>query len=135
VANRRAEKLCRSVGALLHQDRKKIDTDFDNRKKPISLPGKSLNKASGFCSVTASSHVGSWDISDIARCPACTRLTNCCVESTMPSAYERGFDVVTSKDGTAALSAEEQNMAPPRQRPEWIAVPQVRQLEVEDRSS
>ncbi|MDR3465013.1 MAG: cysteine hydrolase [Xanthobacteraceae bacterium] len=38
-------------------------------------------------------------------------LTNCCVESTMRSAYERGFDVVTLKDCTAALSAEEQEMA------------------------
>ena len=38
-------------------------------------------------------------------------LTNCCVESTMRSAYERGFDVVTMKDCTAALSEEEQNMA------------------------
>jgi nicotinamidase-related amidase len=38
-------------------------------------------------------------------------LTNCCVESTMRSAYERGFDVITLKDCTAALSAEEQDMA------------------------
>lgn len=38
-------------------------------------------------------------------------LTNCCVESTMRSAYERGFDVVTLKDCTAALSQEEQDMA------------------------
>jgi len=38
-------------------------------------------------------------------------LTNCCVESTMRSAYERGFDVITLKDCTAALSAEEQTNA------------------------
>ncbi|MGO8909759.1 MAG: cysteine hydrolase [Bradyrhizobium sp.] len=38
-------------------------------------------------------------------------LTNCCVESTMRSAYERGYDVITLKDCTAALSEEEQNMA------------------------
>jgi nicotinamidase-related amidase len=38
-------------------------------------------------------------------------LTNCCVESTMRSAYERGFDVITLKDCTAALSQEEQTMA------------------------
>jgi nicotinamidase-related amidase len=37
-------------------------------------------------------------------------LTNCCVESTMRSAYERGFDVVTLKDCTATLSQEAQNM-------------------------
>lgn len=38
-------------------------------------------------------------------------LTNCCVESTMRSAYERGFDVITLKDCTAALSQEAQDMA------------------------
>ncbi len=38
-------------------------------------------------------------------------LTNCCVESTMRSAYERGFDVLTLKDCTAALSQEQQNAA------------------------
>lgn len=38
-------------------------------------------------------------------------LTNCCVESTMRSAYERGYDVITLKDCTAALSQEAQNMA------------------------
>lgn len=35
-------------------------------------------------------------------------LTNCCVESTMRSAYERGFRVVTLTDCTATLSPEEQ---------------------------
>ena len=38
-------------------------------------------------------------------------LTNCCVESTMRSAYERGFDVVTLKDCTATLSQEAQEKA------------------------
>jgi ureidoacrylate peracid hydrolase len=38
-------------------------------------------------------------------------LTNCCVESTMRSGYERGYDVITLKDCTAALSEEEQKMA------------------------
>jgi nicotinamidase-related amidase len=38
-------------------------------------------------------------------------LTNCCVESTMRSAYERGFDVVTLTDCTATLSQEAQDMA------------------------
>ena len=38
-------------------------------------------------------------------------LTNCCVESTMRTAYEKGFDVVTLKDCTATLSKEEQQMA------------------------
>lgn len=38
-------------------------------------------------------------------------LTNCCVESTMRSAYERGYDVITLTDCTAALSEEEQRLA------------------------
>jgi nicotinamidase-related amidase len=38
-------------------------------------------------------------------------LTNCCVESTMRSAYERGFDVITLTDCTATLSQDAQNMA------------------------
>jgi ureidoacrylate peracid hydrolase len=38
-------------------------------------------------------------------------LTNCCVESTMRTGYEKGYDVVTLKDCTAALSAEEQRLA------------------------
>ena len=35
-------------------------------------------------------------------------LTNCCVESTMRSAYERGYRVVTLVDCVATLSVEEQ---------------------------
>lgn len=38
-------------------------------------------------------------------------LTNCCVESTMRSAYERGYRVVTLTDCTATLSEEEQRLA------------------------
>jgi nicotinamidase-related amidase len=38
-------------------------------------------------------------------------LTNCCVESTMRSAYERGYDVVTLTDCVAATSAAEQEAA------------------------
>ena len=34
-------------------------------------------------------------------------LTNCCVESTMRSAYERGFDVITLTDCVGATSQEE----------------------------
>jgi nicotinamidase-related amidase len=33
-------------------------------------------------------------------------LTNCCVESTMRTAYEHGFDVITLTDCTAAVSTE-----------------------------
>lgn len=38
-------------------------------------------------------------------------LTNCCVESTMRSAYERGYRVITLTDCTATLSPEEQEAA------------------------
>jgi ureidoacrylate peracid hydrolase len=38
-------------------------------------------------------------------------LTNCCVESTMRTGYEKGFNVITLKDCTATLSEEEQRMA------------------------
>merc|ERR1712054_378493 len=35
-------------------------------------------------------------------------LTNCCVESTMRTAYEKGFNVITLTDATATTSAEGQ---------------------------
>jgi ureidoacrylate peracid hydrolase len=38
-------------------------------------------------------------------------LTNCCVESTMRTGYEKGYDVITLKDCTAALSEDEQRLA------------------------
>eukprot|EP00326_Haptolina_ericina_P040998 CAMPEP_0181242432 /NCGR_PEP_ID=MMETSP1096-20121128/41682_1 /TAXON_ID=156174 ORGANISM="Chrysochromulina ericina, Strain CCMP281" /NCGR_SAMPLE_ID=MMETSP1096 /ASSEMBLY_ACC=CAM_ASM_000453 /LENGTH=263 /DNA_ID=CAMNT_0023338631 /DNA_START=26 /DNA_END=817 /DNA_ORIENTATION=- len=37
-------------------------------------------------------------------------LTNCCVESTMRSAYEKGFDVITLTDCCATLSEEGQKV-------------------------
>ena len=41
----------------------------------------------------------------------CGFLTNCCVESTMRTGYEKGFDVVTLTDCTATVSAEAQKAA------------------------
>ena len=38
-------------------------------------------------------------------------LTNCCVESTMRSAYERGYEVITLNDCVAATSTEEHENA------------------------
>jgi nicotinamidase-related amidase len=38
-------------------------------------------------------------------------LTNCCVESTMRTAYEHGYNVITLTDCTAATSSEEQTVA------------------------
>ena len=44
-------------------------------------------------------------------------LTNCCVESTMRTAYEKGYDVITLTDCTAATSSEEQRVATSRDYP------------------
>lgn len=38
-------------------------------------------------------------------------LTNCCVESTMRTAYEKGYNVITLTDCCAAISMEEHNNA------------------------
>ena len=38
-------------------------------------------------------------------------LTNCCVESTMRTGYEKGYDVVTLTDCTATVSEDEQRLA------------------------
>ena len=38
-------------------------------------------------------------------------LTNCCVESTMRSGYEKGYKVITLSDCVAATSAEEHDNA------------------------
>ncbi len=38
-------------------------------------------------------------------------LTNCCVESTMRTGYEKGYNVITLKDCTATMSEEEQRLA------------------------
>jgi nicotinamidase-related amidase len=44
-------------------------------------------------------------------------LTNCCVESTMRTGYEKGYNVITLKDCTAALSEEEQHLATEKNYP------------------
>ena len=41
----------------------------------------------------------------------CGFLTNCCVESTMRTAYEKGFNVITLSDCCAATSEEGQKAA------------------------
>ena len=38
-------------------------------------------------------------------------LTNCCVESTMRTGYEKGYEVITLSDCVAATSAEEHENA------------------------
>jgi ureidoacrylate peracid hydrolase len=44
-------------------------------------------------------------------------LTNCCVESTMRTGYEKGYNVVTLTDCTAAMSDEEQKLATEKNYP------------------
>jgi ureidoacrylate peracid hydrolase len=44
-------------------------------------------------------------------------LTNCCVESTMRTGYEKGYKVITLKDCTAALSQDEQDLATEKNYP------------------
>ena len=44
-------------------------------------------------------------------------LTNCCVESTMRTGYEKGYQVITLKDCTAALSEDEQRLATEKNYP------------------
>src|SRR4029077_8364723 len=46
-------------------------------------------------------------------------LTNCCVESTMRTAYEKGYDVITLTDCTAATSGEGQRVATGRHSPRF----------------
>lgn len=41
----------------------------------------------------------------------CGFLTNCCVESTMRTGYEKGFEVVTLTDCTATVGEEQQRLA------------------------
>lgn len=62
----------------------------------------------GFESTNLEFILRSHGITDIALCGF---LTNCCVESTMRVAYEKGYNVVTLTDCTAALSQEEQEHA------------------------
>ena len=38
-------------------------------------------------------------------------MTNCCVESTMRTGYEKGYNVITLTDCTATVSDEEQRLA------------------------
>jgi ureidoacrylate peracid hydrolase len=62
----------------------------------------------GFVSTNLDFILRSLGITDIALAGF---LTNCCVESTMRTGYEKGYRVVTLTDCTATLSQEEQDFA------------------------
>ena len=55
-------------------------------------------------------------------------LTNCCVESTMRTGYEKGYKVITLKDCTAALSAEEQKLATEKNYPMFSQADEPRRV-------
>ena len=74
--------------------------------KDIVIEGK--RGLCGFASTNLDFILRSRGITDIALGGF---LTNCCVESTMRTGYEKGYNVVTLKDCTAALSEEEQRLA------------------------
>ena len=62
----------------------------------------------GFASTNLDFILRSRGITDIALAGF---LTNCCVESTMRTGYEKGYAVVTLTDCTATVSQEEQDFA------------------------
>lgn len=62
----------------------------------------------GFASTNLDFILRSRGITDVALAGF---LTNCCVESTMRSAYEKGYRVVTLRDCTATVSEEEQRLS------------------------
>jgi len=76
------------------------------RDKDIVVEGK--RGLCGFASTNLDFVLRSRGITDIALGGF---LTNCCVESTMRSGYEKGYNVITLKDCTATLSEEEQRLA------------------------
>jgi ureidoacrylate peracid hydrolase len=64
-----------------------------------------------------SRHYGQSDLDFILRARGITTialggfLTNCCVESTMRTGYEKGYSVITLSDCVAATSTEEHENA------------------------
>jgi ureidoacrylate peracid hydrolase len=74
--------------------------------KDIVIEGK--RGLCGFASTNLDFILRSRGITDIALGGF---LTNCCVESTMRTGYEKGYNVITLTDCTAALSDEEQQLA------------------------
>ncbi|MCX5992721.1 MAG: cysteine hydrolase [Chloroflexi bacterium] len=73
----------------------------------------------GFASTNLDFILRSRGITTVALCGF---LTNCCVESTMRTAYEKGYDVVTLKDCTATLSEEEQRLSVEKNYPMFSRV-------------
>jgi len=75
-------------------------------ERDIVIEGK--RGLDGFASTNLDFILRSRGITDIALGGF---LTNCCVESTMRTGYEKGYNVITLKDCTATVSADEQRLA------------------------
>ena len=73
--------------------------------QPINLLARSLASARRWRSKSQLAAAG------IETVALCGFLTNCCVESTMRTAYEKGFNVITLSDCCAATSEEGQKAA------------------------
>ncbi len=83
------------------------NSDFVDSIKPIKDDIVVLGKSGlcGFESTNLQFLLGQHNIETVAIAGF---LTNCCVESTMRAAYEKGFNVITLTDCTAATSIPEQ---------------------------
>jgi len=83
-----------------------IVDDLRPEEKDIVIEGK--RGLDGFASTNLDFILRSRGITNIALGGF---LTNCCVESTMRTGYEKGYNVITLKDCTATVSEEEQRLA------------------------
>ncbi|CAI3924999.1 Nicotinamidase-related amidase (PncA) (PDB:1ILW) [Commensalibacter communis] len=88
-----------SWGAEIIEDVKPLQTD-------ITLEGK--RGLDAFYSTNLDFILRQLNIQSVAICGF---LTNCCVESTVRTAYEKGYDVTTLSDCCATLSMQEHNTA------------------------
>ena len=83
------------------------------RSSPMSHPSRATSSSRASAALTRSRRPTS--ISSCARGITTIALggflTNCCVESTMRTGYEKGFHVITLSDCVAATSPEEQEAA------------------------
>ena len=92
--------------AVILTDRDKLKSMVIGKSKYISQPWVYGNS---FLPMLVAVVVPAFDklrAAGIETLALCGFLTNCCVESTMRTAFEKGFNVVTVTDCCAATSAE-----------------------------
>ena len=78
------------------------------KPEPVDIVIEGKRGLCGFATTNLDFILRSRDIRTVALAGF---LTNCCVESTMRSAYERGYEVITLVDCTATVSEEAQQAA------------------------